>query len=121
MSTKVLVVDDNDINRTLIKETLTYSGFEVIEAVDGQEAIDMVKAQRPACLLMDIQMPVMDGYTAIRMLRSDPDTKAIKIIAVTSFAMVGDRERALEAGADEYVSKPIDVKTLPLLVKDIIG
>lgn len=121
MSKKVLVVDDNAVNRRLLTFSLKPLGYEVTEATDGLEGLRMAKEDRPDLILMDKQMPVMDGYEAIKSLKNDPDTRHIKIIAVTAFAMKGDREKALEAGADEYISKPIDTRQLPEIIKRILG
>ncbi len=100
---------------------MRYYGYEVIEAEDGEEGVKIAKEYRPDLIFMDLQMPVMDGFEAIKILKSDPETKDIKIIAVASFAMVGDRERIFEAGADEYISKPLNTRHLPELVKRLLG
>ena len=121
MSAKILVVEDNKHNRTLLRYLLESRGYEVLEAADGASGIACTRIQKPELILMDLQMPVMDGYKAIRELKGDTMTKDIKIIAVTSFAMKGDREKALAAGADDYVSKPINTKELPTLIKKILG
>ena len=121
MGHRILVVEDNAQNRMLVKDVLEFYGYEVIEAEDGQAGIDMAKKYKPDLILMDIQMPVMDGFTAIKIIRSNPDTKNIKMIAVTSFAMSGDKERIEEAGFDHYISKPIDTRELPGLVKSFLS
>ncbi|MEI6315205.1 MAG: response regulator [Syntrophus sp. (in: bacteria)] len=121
MGHRILVVEDNVQNRMLIKDVLEFYGYEIIEAENGQEGIDMAKKYKPDLILMDIQMPVMDGFTAVKIIRSDPDTKNIKMIAVTSFAMSGDKERIKEAGFDHYISKPIDTRELPDLVKSFLS
>ena len=121
MSEKILVVEDNEQNRILLRYLLKHHGFEVIEAADGATGIACAREQRPDLILMDLQMPVLDGYTAIKLLKKDKATKDIKIIAVTSFAMKGDREKALEAGADGYISKPIDTELLIGLIKGLLG
>lgn len=118
---KILIVEDNEKNRTLVKDVLEYHGYEVIEAGDGLEGIKISKEHKPDLILMDIQMPAMSGYDAIKIFKNNPETKDIKIIALTSFAMKGDREKILEAGADEYISKPIDTRSLPEIVKNILG
>jgi|SRR5208282_2305003 len=117
----VCVAEDNQESRTLLRKVLTFCGLEIIEAADGSECLNMVKEQRPDLILMDLQMPVMDGYTAIKSLKNNPGTKNIPIIAVTSFAMAGDREKAIEAGADDYISKPIDVKQLTEQIKKYVA
>jgi CheY-like chemotaxis protein len=121
MKKTVLVVEDNPANLTLLRDVLSYHGYEVIEAGNGREGIDMAFKRMPDVILMDIQMPVMNGYAAIAILKKDPRTRAIKIIAVTSFAMAGDRQRILESGADGYISKPIDIKELPKVLANYIG
>lgn len=121
MKKKVLIIEDNQANLTLVRDLLAHHGYETLEATNGEEGIRIAAERLPNLILMDIQMPVMNGFTAIERLRGDPRTKDIKIIAVTSFAMTGDRERVLKTGADEYISKPIDTRKLPALVKKIIG
>ena len=117
MITKILVVEDNEKNRRLLRDVLQFNGFEVIEAINGEEGLSMARTENPDIILMDMQMPVMDGFTAIRTLRNDPGLKQIKIVAVTSFAMTGDREKIIAAGADGYVAKPIDTRELPAMLK----
>lgn len=108
---KILIVDDNEKNRKLIKTLLVKSGFDVIEGENGEEGVNLAKSERPDLILMDIQMPIMDGINASKTLKSNLLVKHIPIIALTSFAMKGDRERIiLEAGCDGYISKPIDIK-----------
>ncbi|MBI5848901.1 MAG: response regulator [Nitrospirae bacterium] len=113
---KILIVEDNNNNRTMLRDILRFYKYEVIEAENGEQGIKLAEDQSPDLVLMDMQMPVMDGFTAITLLKNNPQTKSMKIIAVTSFAMVGDRARILEAGADDYISKPIDTRELPKLV-----
>lgn len=108
MSKKVLVVDDNDMNRRLIVFTLKPYDYEIIEATNGKEAIEMAREFKPDLILMDVQMPIIDGNTATKLLRQDPKTRDIKIIALTSYAMKGDREWILQSGYDEYITKPIE-------------
>lgn len=120
MAKKILVVEDNGKNRLLIKDILLYHGYEVIEAENGKEGVELAKKHLPDLILMDIQMPVMDGFLAIKMLKDDPATKNIKIIALTSFAMKGDRENIMEAGFDDYIAKPFDTRKLPEMVKKYV-
>ena len=117
---KILIVEDNEKNRLLIKDILLYYGYEVIEAENGKEGLEQAKKHLPDLILLDIQMPVMDGFTAIKMLKDDPATKNIKIIALTSFAMKGDRENIMEAGFDDYIAKPFDTRKLPEMVKKYV-
>jgi CheY-like chemotaxis protein len=112
-----LLVEDNEKNRMLIKDILLYQGYEVIEAENGEIGVGQAKKYLPALILMDIQMPVMDGFKAIAMLKNEPTTMSIRVIALTSFAMKGDKERFLQAGFDDYIAKPIDTRKLPELVK----
>ena len=117
MPTKILIVEDNENNRSLFRDILTFHGYEVSVAVDGQEGVTLARELMPDLILMDIQMPRMDGKTAGGMLKGDPATSGLKIIALTSFAMQGDQEKFLAAGFDGYLSKPINTLELPGLVK----
>ena len=121
MTEKILVVEDNAQNRILMRQILTPHGYDVLEASDGLTGLEKARVHMPALILLDIQMPVMDGFAVIRELRNDPALKQIKVIAVTSFAMKGDREKALQAGFDEYVTKPINTRTFPELVKQVLS
>jgi CheY-like chemotaxis protein len=121
MAEKILVVEDNEQNRILMRQILAHYGYEVLEAVDGLTGLEMAREHMPDLILLDIQMPVMNGFMVIRELRNHPELSGIKTIAVTSFAMKGDREKALRAGFDEYVTKPIDTRTFPLLVKEVLS
>ncbi|MDO8281200.1 MAG: response regulator [Thermodesulfovibrionia bacterium] len=121
MSKKILIVEDNEQNRRLMRDILKYYGYEIIEAENGDEGIKMTKIHKPDLILMDMQMPVMDGFAATQILKKDAETKNIKIIAVTSFAMVGDKERIMGAGADDYIAKPIDTRQLPKIVEKILN
>jgi len=121
MPERILVVEDNEQNRILIRQVLAHQGYEVLEAVDGLMGLAMARQHMPALILLDIQMPVMNGFTVIHELRNDPEIKKIKVIAVSSFAMKGDREKALRAGFDDYVTKPIDTRTFPELVKQVLS
>ena len=121
MAKKILIVEDNVVNRVLMQDLLTYHGYEIIEAGDGAEGIEKARKYRPDLILMDMQMPIMDGIQAVTQLKADPKTWDIKIISLTAFAMKGDRERFLRAGCDEYVAKPINTRELPKLVKRLLG
>jgi len=121
MGKKILIVEDNDKNRRLIADILSYYGYDIMEAANGQEGIDLTREFKPDLIFMDMQMPVMDGFTAIKILKNDPMTKHIKIIAITSFAMIGDKERILSAGADEYIPKPVNTMELPERVEKLLG
>jgi len=117
MPEKILVIEDNEANRVLMRQILKYHGYEVLEAADGAAGLAMAKEHMPDLILLDLQMPVMGGIAVIGELRKTPELCKLKVIAVTSFAMKGDRERALEAGFDEYVTKPIDTRKFVELVK----
>ncbi|MBF0520092.1 MAG: response regulator [Nitrospirae bacterium] len=121
MGAKIIIIEDNETNMLLLKSVLTYYGYEVIEAVDGYEGVRMAKEIVPELILMDIQMPVLDGMDALKMLKNDTITKNIKVIAVTSNAMKGDKENLLSAGFDGYVPKPIDTRQLPGIVEEFIN
>jgi CheY-like chemotaxis protein len=117
MDPRILVVEDNEKNLVLMRDVLSYFGYEVLEARDGLECIAMAVEHRPGLILMDIQMPVMSGVDAMKDLRMRAETREIKILAVTSLAMQGDRERLLGEGFDDYIRKPIDLAELPEIVK----
>ncbi len=111
MERQILIVDDNERNLKLLRAIFQNSGYGILEAKNGEEAVILAKANIPALILMDIRMPVMDGITATKIIKSEPTTAKIPIIVLTSSAMKGDRERILsESGADGYISKPIDFK-----------
>ena len=116
MSHKILIVEDNNNNRSLLSDILIFNGYDVSLATDGQEGINQARKLMPDLILMDIQMPGLDGMTAGSILKGDPATSRLKIIALTSFAMQGDEEKFLAAGFDGYLSKPIDTRELPNLI-----
>jgi len=117
---KILVIEDNDRNRKLVKILLEANNYEVVEAKTGEEALAYLQDDKPDLILLDIQLPNMDGLTLTRILRSNQKTKDIPIVAVTAYAMKGDKERVLGAGCDAYISKPIDTRELPMIVANII-
>lgn len=121
MGKKILVIEDNDLNRTLLRDVLEYFGYEVTEAANGAEGIDRVRESPPDLILLDIQMPVMNGFTFLGILKEDPALGGTKIIALTSFAMKGDRERVMAAGFDGYLAKPVDTRALPQQVRQWLG
>lgn len=112
MTTKILVVEDNDDSAFMLKGRLKRKGFDVTIAVDGQEGVDKAISGQPDMILMDIDLPVMDGLEATRRLKNGPQTGSIPIIALTAHAMVGDREKALDAGCDDFDTKPVDMGRL---------
>ena len=109
---KILLVEDNEMNRDMLSRRLKRKGFDVVMAVDGQEGIDMASSESPDLILLDMSLPVVDGWEAAGQLKSRPDTRGIPIIALTAHAMAGDREKALEAGCDEYDTKPVEMPRL---------
>jgi two-component system cell cycle response regulator DivK len=110
---KILVVEDDQDNREMVVKALNFHGYQVIEAVDGEEVIEKARAENPDLILLDIYLPKMDGYEVARRLKGDRDLRHIPIIALTAHAMKGNREEALAAGCDGYIPKPIDVRELP--------
>ena len=118
---KVLLVEDNEMNCDMLSRRLTKKGFEVVMAVDGREGVDMASRESPDIILLDMSLPVMDGWTAAGHLKSDAATASIPIIALTAHALAGDREKALEAGCDDYDIKPIDLKRLLGKMEDLLS
>ena len=109
---KILLIEDNEMNRDMLSRRLQRRGYEVVIAVDGKDGVTKAQAEAPALILMDMSLPVLDGWEAARKLRATPATRAIPIIALTAHAMAGDRERALEAGCDDFDIKPIELDRL---------
>jgi two-component system cell cycle response regulator DivK len=112
MSKCILVVEDQEDNRRILRDLLVNAGYELVEAESGEEALTALTARRPDLILMDIQLPVMDGYEATRQIRANPDLKSVPIIAVTSYALAGDEAKALAVGCNAYVSKPFSPRAL---------
>ena len=117
----ILSVEDHESNRKIIRDLFTRKGYRVIEAVDGEEAVRMAKREKPDLILMDVQLPKMDGYEATRRIKADPELSHIPILAVTSYALSGDKEQALEAGCDDYVAKPFRPRELLAKVEQLLG
>ena len=117
---RILLVEDNEMNRDMLSRRLRRKGHEVEIAVDGQEGIERAGALGPELILMDMSLPVLDGWEATRQLKAAPDTQSIPIIALTAHAMAGDREQALAAGCDDYDTKPIELKRLLGKMKAIL-
>jgi two-component system cell cycle response regulator DivK len=109
---RVLLVEDNEMNRDMLSRRLVRRGFEVSLAVDGQQGVDMAGRESPDIILMDMSLPVLDGWEASRRLKANPGTQAIPLIALTAHAMAGDRDRAMQAGCDDYDTKPIEFPRL---------
>ena len=118
MSKRILAVDDQEDNRRILRDLLTSAGYEVIEAVTGEEAVTTAESQRPDLILMDIQLPGIDGYEATRRIKANPALRGIPLIVVTSYALSGDEAKAMAAGADAYVSKPFSPRALLKKVKE---
>ena len=110
--TKVLVDEDNEMNRDMLSRRLVRRGFQVIFAVDGQQGVDLARSERPDIILMDMSLPVMDGWEATRRVKSDDATRGVPVIGLTAHAMAGDREKAIEAGCDDYDTKPVELERL---------
>jgi len=110
--TKILLVEDNEMNRDMLSRRLIRKGYEVVMALDGRQAVEMAAGENPDLILMDMSLPVVDGWEATRQLKATPATRAIPVIALTAHAMAGDREKAIEAGCDDYDTKPIDLPRL---------
>ena len=109
---KILLVEDNEMNRDMLSRRLAKRGFEVVMAVDGAQGVEIAGSVRPDVILMDMSLPVMDGWAATRKLKADASTRSIPVIGLTAHAMAGDREKCLEAGCDEYDTKPVDFPRL---------
>jgi CheY-like chemotaxis protein len=109
---KILLVEDNEMNRDMLSRRLVKRGYEVVVAVDGQEGVAKARAEAPALVLMDMSLPVLDGWETTRAIRADPATRSIPVIALTAHAMAGDREKALAAGCDDFDTKPIELERL---------
>ena len=113
----ILVVDDNAFSRELIRELLEPSGHVVLEAMNGAEALDLIRRRAPDLVFLDLQMPVQDGFGVLRELRSEHRFRKLPVVAVTASAMIGDRERAIAAGFDSYIAKPIDLREVEAQVE----
>src|SRR5271170_6741729 len=110
--TKVLLVEDNEMNRDMLSRRLIRRGFEVVFAVNGQQGVDLARSEKPDIILMDMSLPVMDGWEATRCVKADAATHSVPVIGLTAHAMSGDREKAIEAGCDDYDIKPIEFDRL---------
>ena len=119
--TKVLVVEDNEMNRDMLSRRLTRRGFQVIFAVDGQQGVDLARSERPDIILMDMSLPVIDGWEATRRVKSDDATRGVPVIGLTAHAMAGDREKAIEAGCDDYDTKPVELERLIGKMERLLG
>ena len=118
---KILLVEDNEMNRDMLSRRLTRKGYEVVMAVDGQQAVEMAGSESPDLILMDMSLPIMDGWEASRKIKGEAKTGQIPIIALTAHAMQGDREKAMEAGCNDYDTKPVDLKRLLGKMETLLG
>ena len=120
MSKRILVVEDQDDNMQILRDLLDDAGYEIIEARDGAEGVTAAKAERPDLILMDIQLPVLDGYEATRQIKAVPELRTTPIIVVTSYALSGDEAKAREAGCDGYIPKPYSPRQLLVKIKQYL-
>jgi len=119
--TKILLVEDNEMNRDMLSRRLARRGYQVVIALDGEQGVAMARSEVPDLILMDMSLPVLDGWEAARQLKAAPETRAIPIIALTAHAMVGDREKAIEAGCNDYDTKPIEFPRLLEKIDAVLG
>ena len=118
---KILLVEDNEMNRDMLSRRLERRGYQVVIAVDGEQGVAMAQSEAPDLILMDMSLPVLDGWEAARRLKAASETRAIPIIALTAHAMLGDREKAIEAGCDDFDTKPIELPRLLDKIEAILG
>lgn len=118
---KILLVEDNELNRDMLSRRLQRKGYEVVMAVDGQQGIDLALSESPDLILMDMSLPVVDGWEATRRIKAEPGAQGVPVIALTAHAMAGDRDKALEAGCDDYDTKPIDLPRLLEKIETLLG
>jgi len=118
---KILLVEDNEMNRDMLARRLTRRGYEVVIAVDGEQGYNMAHSEEPDLILMDMSLPIRDGWDVTRDLKSEPDTKKIPILALTAHAMAGDRERAFSVGCDDYDTKPVEFPRLMGKIKTLLN
>jgi two-component system cell cycle response regulator DivK len=121
MSKRILVVEDHEDNRRILRDLLASAGFESLEAVTGEEGVSLAETERPDLILMDIQLPGLDGYEATRRIKANPALRQIPVIAVTSYALSGDEVKAKDAGCDAYVAKPFSPRELLAKVREYLG
>ena len=120
MSKRILVVEDHEDNRRIMRDLLTSAGYEMIEAVTGEDGVALAERERPDLILMDIQLPGLDGYEATRQIKANPALRSIPIIAVTSYALSGDDVKARQAGCDAYVAKPFSPRALLAKIREFL-
>jgi CheY-like chemotaxis protein len=119
--TKVLLVEDNEMNRDMLSRRLIRRGFQVVFAMDGQQGINLARSERPDVILMDMSLPIIDGWEATRRLKADDATREVPVIGLTAHAMSGDREKAMEAGCDDYDTKPVELERLIGKIERLLG
>jgi two-component system, cell cycle response regulator DivK len=119
--TKILLVEDNEMNRDMLSRRLERKGYQVVMAVDGAQAVELAQSEAPALILMDMSLPVLDGWEATRQIKAKAETKSIPVIALTAHAMAGDREKTIEAGCDDYDTKPIELPRLLGKIEALLG
>jgi len=119
--TKVLLVEDNEMNRDMLSRRLIRRGFQVVFALDGQQGVDLARSERPDIILMDMSLPVIDGWEVTRRVKADDTTRGVPVIGLTAHAMAGDREKAIEAGCDDYDTKPVELDRLIGKIERLIG
>jgi CheY-like chemotaxis protein len=118
---KILLVEDNEMNRDMLSRRLTRNGFDVVIAVDGRKGVEMATSEKPDLILMDMSLPVMDGWDATRQVKADPTTKSIPVIALTAQAMAEDRDKAIAAGCDDFDTKPVELPRLLGKIEALLG
>ena len=118
---KVLVVEDNEMNRDILSRRLSRRGYVVVFAIDGQQGVEMARSERPDIILMDLSLPVMDGWEATRRVKADEAVRNVPVIGLTAHALVGDREKALAAGCDDYDTKPVEFDRLVEKIERLLG
>ena len=118
---KVLLVEDNEMNRDMLSRRLVRRGFEVVFAVNGKQGVDLARSEKPDIILMDMSLPVMDGWEATRLVKADEATRGVPVLGLTAHAMDGDREKAIEAGCDDYDTKPVEFERLVGKIERLLG
>ncbi len=118
---KVLVVEDNEMNRDMLSRRLQRRGYDVVMSVDGEDGVSKARSESPDIILMDMDLPVLDGWAATQMLKASPETQSIPVIALTAHAMAGDREKALDAGCDDYDTKPVEFARLIQKIEKLLS
>lgn len=118
---KILLVEDNEMNCDMLSRRLARNGYDIVIAVDGQEGVDKASSEKPHLILMDMSLPVIDGWEATRRIKADPTTQKIPVIALTAHAMAQDKEKALAAGCDDFDTKPVDIQRLVGKIQALLG